>query len=117
MLVMVIIGAFYIAFGLVSVRPTTIEQWTTGGAGSAESILDLSLFGSTISLTTELLKVTGFLMAFSSLHFTVSAITDATYRAEFFDDLTSEIRDALAVRVVYLNRLSGAGGGTDVTDA
>ena len=104
-LVMTIVGAFYVAFGLVAVRPTTIEQWTTGGSGSTDTLLDLRLFGADIPLTGELLKVTGFLMAFASLQFTVSALTDSAYRAEFFDELTSEIREALAVRAVYLDRL------------
>lgn len=66
---------------------------------------DLSLFGTDVPLTAELLKVTGFLMAFTALQFTVSALTDATYRKEFLDDLTSDIREALAVRTLYLERL------------
>ncbi len=107
-LIMMIVGLFYVAFGLVAVRPTTIEQWTTGGSGSTDTLLDLRLFGADIPLTGELLKVTGFLMAFASLQFTVSALTDSAYRAEFFDELTSEIRDALAVRVVYLDRLGAS---------
>jgi hypothetical protein len=44
-------------------------------------------------------------MAFTALQFTVSALTDETYRREFFEDLTGEIREALAVRVQYLQQI------------
>lgn len=104
-LVMAIVGAFYLAFGLVTVRPDTIAQWTVGGSDGIDRIIDLELFGAEIPLTSELLKVTGFLMAFTALQFTVSALTDQAYREEFFDDLISEIRQALAVRVEYLDQI------------
>ncbi len=107
-LVMAIVGAFYLAFGLVTVRPDTIAQWTVGGADGIDRIIDLELFGAEIPLTAELLKVTGFLMAFTALQFTVSALTDQAYREEFFDDLIIEIRQALAVRVEYLDQIGAA---------
>lgn len=107
-LVMTIVGAFYLAFGLVTVRPDTIAQWTVGGSGGVDRIFDLELFGAEIPLTSELLKVTGFLMAFTALQFTVSALTDQAYREEFFDDLINEIRQALAVRVEYLEQIGAA---------
>ncbi len=99
-LVMLIVGLFYLLFGLVSVRPNTIAQWTGGGA--PDIVFDLQLFGQPVPLTSELIKVAGFLMAFTALQFTVSALTDSTYRQEFFHGLTSEIREALAVRIHYL---------------
>ena len=37
--------------------------------------------------------------------FAVQIVTDQAYRAEFAEDMTSEIRDALAVRAVYHRRL------------
>lgn len=107
-LVMTIVGAFYLAFGLVTVRQDTIAQWTVGGSGGVDRIFDLQLFGAEIPLTSELLKVTGFLMAFTALQFTVSALTDQAYREEFFDDLINEIRQALAVRVEYLDQIGAA---------
>lgn len=107
-LVMTIIGAFYLGFGLVAIRPETIGQWTTGGTEGVDRLIDLQLFGQDIPITAELLKVTGFLMAFTALQFTVSALTDATYRKEFFDDLIVEIREALAVRAEYLHRIAAA---------
>ena len=105
LLVMVIVGLFYFFFGLVTVRSNTIGQWTLGGIDSVEPWVEATLFGANVSISAELLKVTGFLMSFTALQFTVSALTDASFREEFFDELTREIREALAVRVAYLQRL------------
>ena len=41
----------------------------------------------------------------SGLNFAVQIVTDQTYRAEFADDMTAEVRDALAVRAVYYRYL------------
>jgi hypothetical protein len=112
-LVMLIIGLFYVLFGTVTVRLNTIEQWTAGGQGSVERLFEFRLFNAEVPLTAELLKVTGFLMAFTALQFTVSALTDATYRKQFFENLTFEIREALAVRIVYLARLNDPLQGPD----
>ena len=104
-LVMLIVGVFYLVFGVVTVRFNTIELWTNGGASAVDSLAEFKFFGADLELTSELLKVVGFLMAFTALQFTVSALTDATYRKEFFEELTTEIREALAVRVLYLDQI------------
>ena len=45
----------------------------------------------------------GFLAAFTGMYFTVVLSTDATYREEFAEDVTPQIRQALAVHVIYLS--------------
>ena len=52
-------------------------------------------------LTEQLLRVAGFLTAFSGLNFTVYLVTDVTYRREFRDEVVGELRQAFAVRAVY----------------
>jgi hypothetical protein len=52
-------------------------------------------------VTEELLRVAGFLTAFSGMNFTVYLLTDETYRREFRDEVLSELREAFAVRAVY----------------
>ena len=42
-----------------------------------------------------------FLAAFSGLYFTVSAVTDETYRGQFFTAVMAELERAVAVRAVY----------------
>lgn len=98
LMVATIIGAFYVAFGIVAVREATILQWT---AVEPDVIARWTLFGNPVVLTWDLLRVSGFIAAFAGLQFTVSALTDSTYREEFFEDLLIEIREALATRVLY----------------
>ena len=51
-------------------------------------------------LTEQLLRVAGFLTAFSGLNFTVYLVTDLTYRREFRGEVVGELRQAFAVRGV-----------------
>lgn len=101
-LVALVIGAFYVLFGLLAVRGATIGQWTTA---EVDPLATFDLFGSSIIVTWEHLGVAGFIAAFSALQFAVSMVTDSTYRDEFYEDITGEIREVLAVRAVYLSRL------------
>jgi signal transduction histidine kinase len=105
-LVGLIIGLFYVVFGLFTVRLETIAQWTTD---TPDVLARWNWFGHRVVITWELLRVSGFIAAFSALQFSVSAVTDDAYRREFFADTISEIRDALAVRLLYLETLVDRG--------
>ena len=60
--------------------------------------------------------MTGFLTVFAGLYFTVTAITDESYRKEFIGEILDEMRRSLAVRTVYLAALkSGARPGRGST--
>ena len=50
--------------------------------------------------------------AFCGLYFTVSALSDATYRAEFFSEADRALRRVFAVRAVYRAAL-GRGAPTE----
>lgn len=102
-LVTLLLGAFFVVFGLVTVTPEVVESWL-GHEGDA--ILELGLLGRDVVLTAELLKVSAFLAAFSGLYFTVVLVTDATYREEFFDEILAELRQTFAVRLLYLDARS-----------
>ena len=56
----------------------------------------------------ELLQVSVFLAAFSGLYFTVYAVTDETYRDQFFTEIKAELEKAVGVRAVYLAARSDA---------
>lgn len=103
LLVSVLIGLFCVGFGLLALNPDIIESWT---GDPANSIAQFSMGDGDIILTEELLKVAGLLASFSGFYFTVSAITDATYREEFYEDIVKDIRRSFAVRQVYLALLS-----------
>ena len=103
MLVSILIGIFCVGFGLLALTPDIIQSW----AGSPINVVaQFSVGDREIVLTEELLSVAGLLASFSGFYFTVSAITDATYRAEFYEDIVKEIRRSFAVRQVYHALLS-----------
>ncbi len=103
-LVALVIGIFYVIFGLFTVRRETIIQWTelTEASFQASVVYEAQIFGSPVALTWELLAVSGFIAGFSALQFAVSLITDTTYRDEFFADAADDVRNVLAVRALYL---------------
>ncbi|HLF41060.1 MAG TPA: hypothetical protein VI854_06245 [Acidimicrobiia bacterium] len=100
LLVSVLLGLFFVAFGLLAFRPETMAAWS--GRSLAEPLATFELWGRDVRLTTELLRVSGFLAAFSGLYFSVTAVTDDTYRQEFYEDVVADVRQALAVRAAYL---------------
>ena len=90
--------AFFVVFGSLTIPDATVESWT----GEAVTNLPSSL-GSHIPVTNELWQVAVFLAAFSGLYFTVYAVTDETYRSQFFAGLSSELEQAVAVNAVYVS--------------
>ena len=102
-LVALVIGLFYVGFGLLAVRRATIDQWTTA---EVDPLATFDLFGAEVIVTWEHFAVAGFIAVFSALQFAVSMLTDATYREEFYEDVTDEIRDVLAVRALYHDGLA-----------
>ena len=106
-LVAVVITVFYLVFGLLTVRETTLLQWTTTEelTRSADWAIYWSVLGGEVVFTRQLLLVSAFIGMMSGLQFAVQVVTDEAYRAEFAEEMTSEVREALAVRAVYLRTL------------
>jgi hypothetical protein len=105
--VSVMLGVFFVGFGLLTITPATAAMWV----GSPVHLLaERELWGRPVALTAELLQVAGFLTAFSGFYFTVYVLTDATYRKEFLEEVLVELRQAFAVRAVYLASRSAQGG-------
>ena len=98
-LVTVLVSAFFVVFGLLTITPGILESWL-GHAG--DELFAVGLGGRDLRATAELLKLSAFLGAFSGLYFTVVLVTDETYRSEFRKDILDELRQTFAVRVVYL---------------
>jgi hypothetical protein len=94
--------SFFVLLGTLAIHPDTAEQFI----GEPPNVyLSISLGRSTFALSEELLRVAGFLAAFSGLAFTVYLVTDSTYRDEFTSDVGKELRDVMAVRLAYLHHL------------
>jgi hypothetical protein len=97
--VSVLIGAFFTLFGLIALTPEVMTTWT----GQALHVAyRFDVWGREVQLTRELLQVATFLSGFSGLYFTVTMLIDATYRQEFLEDVVGEVRQAFAVRAMYL---------------
>jgi hypothetical protein len=109
LLVAVVITAFYLLFGLLTVRETTLLQWTTATelTGDTDWAARWSVFGSELIFTRQLVLVSAFIGIMSGLQFAVQVVTDEAYRSEFAEGMTAEIREALAVRAVYHRVLVG----------
>lgn len=99
LVVALLVGAFFVLFGLLMIRPETIGAWI--GTEPTSWWQSFTWFGVDVQLTRELIQVSAFLAAFAGLYFSVYMITDATFRREFFEDIVDEARENLAVRAAY----------------
>jgi hypothetical protein len=98
--VSLMIGAFLVVFGLITVSPQTATQWV---GRDVHEIVAGQLWGRSVALTAELLQVAAFLAAVAGFSFTLSLLTDSAYREEFLREILRELRQAFAVRAVYLS--------------
>lgn len=87
---------FFMVFGSVVMEPKIVGGWTGLGEDGVHT------FPGFDTLSLELMKVSAFLAAFSSLYLTVSTVTDETYREQFFGSVLHEMERAVGVRAVYL---------------
>lgn len=85
---------FFMLFGAITMESGIVTGWTGEEAHS--------LPGRFSNISVELVQVSVFLAAFSSLYLTVSTVTDETYRAQFFGSVLHELERAVGVRAVYL---------------
>jgi hypothetical protein len=95
--VMVLVAAvfgFLLVFGSLIVNEDVQLAWT--------GLKDTHHAPLVPTVSAELVKVSLFLASFSGLYFTVSAITDETYRGQFFSAVTAHLEKAVGVRAVYL---------------
>lgn len=94
LLLAVTVFVFFMLFGSLVMQEDTQLSWT-----GADSIPNAP-FMPQVSLS--LMKVSLFLAAFSGFYFTVSAVTDDTYRRQFFSVVESHLERAVGMRAVYL---------------
>lgn len=101
-LVAVAITAFFVLFGFLAISADVTESWTISRDATPVNVLATwTVSDRDLVLTEPLLRVSGFLGAFTGMYFTVVLSTDDTYRREFADDVAPRLREALAVRAVY----------------
>ena len=67
---------------------------------SATNQVTLSATGATLGGTTTVAAVAG-LATFTGLYFAIAMLTDSTYRDEFLEEVTAELRSVFVVREEY----------------
>ena len=102
--VSLLVAAFFIIFGLIAVTDPVREAWIGDGG---DTLFHFTLFGETFEMTSELLKVAAGLAAFTGLYFAIAMLTDSTYRDEFLEEVTAELRSVFVVREEYLQLREG----------
>ncbi|HEX7135457.1 MAG TPA: hypothetical protein VF228_22975 [Iamia sp.] len=107
-LVTAAVFGFFTLFGLVAIRPEVVNGWL--GDIDNNVVEEFTIFGHEMELTSALLHVSGFVAFVAGFSFTVSLVTDSGYREEFFDEVVGDVRQALAVRTVYLALRERAAG-------
>jgi len=99
LIVSLVIGIFFTIFGLLAIDETVRTEWI-GSTGDV--LFSFDLFGEQLEVTRQLLRVAIGLAAFSGFYFAIAMLTDSTYREEFLEELTSEMRDSFEARAEYL---------------
>ena len=84
--------AFFLLFGSLVMQESVVAGWIGHPTHHVPGLPNVSV---------ELLQVATFLAAFSGLYFTVTVLTDETYRDQFFTGVMAELERALAVRAAY----------------
>jgi hypothetical protein len=93
------VGAFFVVFGLLAIDADVLRTWI---GSSGHVLVSFDLGGDELELTEELLRVSGAIAAFTGLYFAIAMLTDSTYREEFLDGLTDEMREVFKARTEYL---------------
>lgn len=96
LLLSAMVFAFFLVFGIVAVGEDVITSWI----GHQPHVIGPQLWNLP-PLTEELIHVALFLAAFSGLYFTVYAVTDVTYRTQFFARIDDDLERAIAVHAAY----------------
>jgi hypothetical protein len=93
-----------LVFGILLFPVSLQEDW----AGAATPVFaTVTLLGREFALTGALVTVSLILGAISGLSFTISAMSDAAYRATFFSEADRELQRVFAVRAVYRASVDG----------
>jgi hypothetical protein len=99
LIVSLMVALFFVVFGAIAINEQVRTEWM-GGPGN--ELFAVTLFGEQFQFTEELFKVAAGLAAFTGLYFAIAMLTDSTYREEFLDEVTAEMRSTFRVREEYL---------------
>ncbi|OBC01912.1 hypothetical protein A5784_17635 [Mycobacterium sp. 852013-50091_SCH5140682] len=87
-------GIFFV-LGLIVLSPEVADKWTRGGSGSA------NILGLVLPVPQALAYTTLFLGSLTFMYVSARAVTDAEYRATFFDPLIDDLKLTMVARNRY----------------
>ena len=99
LIVSLVVTLFFALFGTLAIDESVRDSWIGSGG---DVWFSFDLFGTQLEVTRELLRVALGLGAFSGFYFAIAMLTDSTYREEFLDELSSEMRASFEARAEYL---------------
>ena len=101
--VTIAVTLFYVAFGLLTVPEGLATTWIGSPPTRLGDEMPDWLASKPVidwignHVTVELIRAAAFVGTFGGLQVAISATTDVTYRADFLDEVTREVREAVAV--------------------
>lgn len=91
--------AFFVVFGLLAIDDGVLEAWL-GHTG--HDLFAVTIAGVDVHPSHELLRVATAIAALSGLYYAIAVLVDPTYREEFLDEVTGDMRLTFAARTEYL---------------
>ncbi|MFG1620832.1 hypothetical protein [Kribbella sp. NPDC049227] len=93
------VGLFFVAFGMLAISEHIYELWgiTPGSWSYRIDLLDHQML-----ISEALVKVAIGIANFTGLYYSIALLTDSTYRTEFLDHVSTELRELFAARAEYL---------------
>ena len=93
------VGVFFVAFGMLAISRHIYELW---GVSLGSWSYHLTLLDHPLVLSASLIKVAVGIANFTGLYYSIALLTDSTYRTEFLDNVSVELRDLFTARAEYL---------------
>jgi hypothetical protein len=93
------IGVFFVAFGMLAISAHIYDLW---GISRGSWSHDIILLNHPLLISASLLKVAIGIANFTGLYYSIALLTDSTYRTEFLDNISTELRDLFTARAEYL---------------
>ncbi|NEA34263.1 hypothetical protein [Streptomyces sp. SID13031] len=94
------VGLFFIGFGMLAISQKIYDAWgIEPGAWSHQ----IDLMDHHLLISAALVKVAVGIANFTGLYYSISLMTDATYRTDFLDNVTTELRELFTARSEYLD--------------
>jgi hypothetical protein len=93
------VGLFFVAFGMLAISRHIYENWAIDPVGWS---YDVQFLGHQLVISAALVKVAVGIANFTGLYYSIALLTDSSYREEFLDNITVELRDLFTARAQYL---------------